>query len=163
LAALCDHAHAFLPLPQLRMSVPATSLFNIERLRRYDGPGWFLGAGFLIGLLFFASWLHARPDEGRHALRARGNGVVGMNAPDADAGGVLGDITGGELRAGAAHTTLREGDFFYSEPDADNGEEAGNRSPRSHPTRTSTSRWCRMPTRWRWARTSASRRRRKAR
>jgi len=111
------------------MSVPATSLFNIERLRRYDGPGWFLGAGFLIGLLFFASWLHARPDEGRHALRARGNGVVGMNAPDADAGGVLGDITGGELRAGAAHTTLREGDFFYSEPDADNGEEAGDQEP----------------------------------
>jgi hypothetical protein len=101
------------------MSVPATTFFNIEKLRRYDGPGWFLGGGFLVGLVFFMVWLHARPDEGRHALRARGNGVVGMNAPDADAGGVLGDITGGELRPGAASVSTRDDDFFSSESDAD--------------------------------------------
>ena len=37
------------------MSVPATTLFNIERLRRYDGPGWFLGGGFVAGTLFVDS------------------------------------------------------------------------------------------------------------
>ena len=29
--------------PATRMSVPATTLFNIENLRRFDGPGIFLG------------------------------------------------------------------------------------------------------------------------
>jgi hypothetical protein len=107
------------------MSVPAPSVFNIEKLRRYDGPGWFLGAGFLVGLLFFMVWLHSRPDEGTHALRARGNGVVGMNAPDAADGGVLGDITGGELRPGAATLTSRNEDFFSSEADTE-ADEAGD-------------------------------------
>jgi hypothetical protein len=107
------------------MSVPATSLFNIEKLRRYDGPGWFLGAGVLVGLLFFMVWLHSRPDEGRHALRARGNGVVGMNAPDEGAGGVLGDITGGELRPGAAKLSSSGEDFFHGETDSESETQDG--------------------------------------
>jgi len=83
------------------MPVSPTTLFNIETLRRYDGPGWFLGGGFLAGLLCFAVWAHGRHDGGRHALQARGNGVVGMAAPDDANKGVLGDITGA-LHPGAA-------------------------------------------------------------
>ena len=105
------------------MSVPATTFFNIERLRRYDGPGWFLAGGFVLGLLFFVAWAASRPDDGRHALRARGNGVVGMDAPDTANGGVLDDITG-ELRAGAAAGPQRNDDFFQGGADAqEEGEE----------------------------------------
>jgi hypothetical protein len=75
-------------------SPASTTLFNIHALRRYDGPGWFLGVGFLAGLLCFAVWVHGRRDDGRHALQARGNGVVGMETPDDASKGVLGDITG---------------------------------------------------------------------
>ena len=106
------------------MSVPATQLFNIEKLRRYNGPGVFLGAGFLLGLLVFAIWLHGRPDDGKHALRARGNGVVGMEAPDGGNGGVLDDITG-ELRAGSAGALQRNDDFFTSEADEESEGEEG--------------------------------------
>ena len=107
MAALCENPR--------RMSVPAATFFNIEKLRRYDGPGWFLGGGFVAGLLFFMVWVGSRPDEGRHALQARGNGVVGMSAPDG-AGGVLDDITG-ELRPGAASASQRDEDFFNTEVD----------------------------------------------
>jgi len=118
------------------MSVASTTLFNIERLRRYDGPGWFLGAGFLLGLVFFLVWLHGRPDTGTHALHARGNGVVGMEAPDSDPSGVLGDITGG-ARPGSANNVQRGEDFFEGEadenaqadPDAENVAEDGVLAP----------------------------------
>lgn len=99
------------------MSVPATTVFNIDSLRRFDGPGIFLGAGFVAGLLVFAMWLAAQPDHGRPALHARGNGVVGANGVEATDRGVLGDITG-ELRAGASSAAASNGSFFYSEPDA---------------------------------------------
>ena len=124
LAVLCDHAHAFHRFRFTRMSVPATTFFNIETLRRYDGPGIFLGAGFVAGLLVFAMWLSAQPDQGRPALHARGNGVVGANGVEANERGVLGDITG-ELRAGASSAAARDESFFYSEPDADEAGEGG--------------------------------------
>ena len=104
------------------MSVPATTLFNIERLRRYDGPGWFLGGGFAAGLLCFLVWVGSRPDDERGALRARGNGVVGMAAPDEAGGGVLDDITG-ELRAGAARGIERNDDLFFNEPEPESDGE----------------------------------------
>src|SRR5436190_7868565 len=87
--------------PVTRMSVPATTLFNIENLRRFDGPAIFLGGGFVAGLLVFALWLSAQPDHDKAPLHARGNGVVGTDGVEAGDRGVLGDITG-ELRAGAA-------------------------------------------------------------
>jgi hypothetical protein len=95
-----------------RMPAPSTTLFNIHSLRRYDGPGWFLGTGFLAGLLCFAVWAHGRQDDGRHALQARGNGVVGMETPDDASKGVLGDITG-KMHPGA-DSGLAGGDFFDS-------------------------------------------------
>jgi hypothetical protein len=98
------------------MSVPAARLFNIETLRRYDGPAWFLGAGFVAGLLCFAVWVHGRPDGGRHAPQARGNGVVGMSTTDEGGRGVLGDITG-KLHPGAAAAELRSDDLFSNESD----------------------------------------------
>jgi hypothetical protein len=106
------------------MSVPATTVFNIESLRRLDGPGMFLGGGFVAGLLVFALWLSAQPDQGRPALQARGNGVVGANGVEAPDRGVLGDITG-ELRAGAESPAEREDSFFYSAPDAGEAGVAG--------------------------------------
>lgn len=105
------------------MSVPAATVFNIESLRRFDGPGIFLGAGFVAGLLVFAIWLSAQPDHGRPALHARGNGVVGANGVEAPDRGVLGDITG-ELRAGAGSASAPDDSFFYSEPDADESTDA---------------------------------------
>jgi len=104
--------------PATRMSVPATTLFNIESLRRFDGPGMFLGGGFVAGLLVFALWLSAQPDRDKAPLHARGNGVVGADGVEARDRGVLGDITG-ELRAGAASGASRDDSSFYSEPDAD--------------------------------------------
>jgi hypothetical protein len=94
------------------MPAPATTLFNIEALRRHDGPAVFLGGGFLAGLLCFAVWVHGRPDGGRHALQARGNGVVGMESPDANKG-VLGDITG-TMHPGA-NSQVASGDLFGSD------------------------------------------------
>jgi hypothetical protein len=79
----------------MRMSVPATTFFNVERLRRYDGPQYFLAGGFLVGLLIFFAWLSTRPDTGKHSLHARGNGVVSAEAMAEPGRSVLGDITGG--------------------------------------------------------------------
>ena len=98
-----------------RMPAPATTLFNIETLRRFDGPAWFLGGGFLAGLLCFAVWVHGRHDGGRHALQAKGNGVVGMETPDANKG-VLDDITGSP-RPGASSAQVN--DDLFSTGDAD--------------------------------------------
>jgi hypothetical protein len=100
------------------MSVPAANVFNIDKVRRYDGPAIFLGGGFLAGMLIFLLWLSAQPDDGKQALRARGNGMVGASGMEASAGGgVLDDITG-DLRAGAP-AGARSGDsYFYSEADA---------------------------------------------
>ena len=112
------------------MSVPGTTFFNIERLRRYDGPGFFLGGGFLAGLLLFVLWLSAQPDDGRHALRARGNGVVGAKGMEAPGGGVLDDITG-DLRAGASAGEQRE-DSYFDNADADaeiDADEGGALAP----------------------------------
>jgi len=97
------------------MPAPATTLFNIETLRRFDGPAWFLGGGFLAGLLCFAVWVHGRHDGGRHALQAKGNGVVGMETPDANKG-VLDDITGSP-RPGASSAQVN--DDLFSTGDAD--------------------------------------------
>ena len=106
------------------MSVPATTFFNIETLRRYDGPGIFLGAGFLAGLLVFALWLSMQPRQGRDPLHARGNGVVAAGAADAPDRGVLGDITG-DLRAGARSADSRDDSYFSGEPDAGEEEQDG--------------------------------------
>ena len=101
------------------MSVPATTtFFNVHKLRRYDGPGWFLGYGFAAGLLVFLVWLGGRPDHDRQAVRAQGNGVAGEGALEAPGDGVLGGITG-ELRAGAASDSGRDDSFFYSEAESD--------------------------------------------
>ena len=104
------------------MSVPAATFFNVHKLRRFDGPGWFLGYGFAAGLLVFLVWLAGRPDDGRQAVRAQGNGVAGASALEAPGGGVLGGITG-ELRTGAASDEGRDDSFIYSEAEADENAE----------------------------------------
>lgn len=98
------------------MSVPASNFFNMRSLRRYDGPGFFLGGGFVVGMLVFLVWMASLPDDERGALRARGNGVVGASAPAAPGGGVLGDITGegAAARSGAA----KSDPDFYAQDDA---------------------------------------------
>jgi len=106
------------------MSVPATTFFNIEKLRRHDGPALFLGGGFLAGLLIFLLWLSAQPDDGKKARRARGNGGGGANGMEAPGRGVLDDITG-DLRPGAPAAKERGDSFFYGEADADAEAPAG--------------------------------------
>jgi len=100
------------------MPVASTTLFNIQRLRRYNGPLWFLGYGAVAGLLLFVLWYAHLPSHGREAVHAAGNGVVGAGAPAAQGDGVLGGITG-ELRAGAASDEGGDSSFFDSEADAD--------------------------------------------
>jgi hypothetical protein len=106
------------------MSVPATTFFNIDKLRRHDGPALFLGGGFLAGLLVFAVWLSVQPDDGKQVLRARGNGVVGANGMQTPGGGVLDEITG-DLRAGAPAESPRDESYFFGEGEAETQAEAG--------------------------------------
>jgi len=103
------------------MSVPATTFFNIERLRRYDGPEIFLGVGFVAGLVIFLAWAAAQPDDDRQRLRARGNGVVGAEAMAEPGRSVLGDITGD---APSPAARAREESYFFSEEDGDDEAQA---------------------------------------
>jgi hypothetical protein len=117
------------------MSVPSTTFFNIHKLRRFDGPGWFLGYGFAAGLLVFLVWFAGRPSADRHAVHAQGNGAVGANGLQAPGDGVLGGITG-ELRAGAASNDSRDDSFFVSEGDTDAeaaAQEEGALAPEEYP------------------------------
>jgi hypothetical protein len=105
------------------MSVPATTFFNVERLRRYDGPEFFLGGGFLAGLLIFLVWVSAQPDDDKHRLRARGNGIVGAQAIAQPGGSVLGGITGGTPGAGAADDAHDDSYFFSNADEQDQSGE----------------------------------------
>lgn len=98
------------------MSVPASNFFNMRNLRRYDGPGFFLGGGFVAGLLLFLAWAASLPEDDRGALRARGNGAVGAGMPAAPDRGVLGDITGEAAQARSAASAADPD--FHSQDDA---------------------------------------------
>lgn len=71
--------------------------FSLDRLRKYNGPEFFLGGGFVAGLLLFLIWLSLLPESERRYLGsppvAGGNTALGLQSP---AQGVLGGITGGE-------------------------------------------------------------------
>ena len=99
------------------MSVPGTTL-TFYPLRRYDTPMILLGAGFLAGLLVFCVWLWQRPNDGREAVRARGNGEITTEL-GADAGGVLSGITGESGRGSAFITSGDEGNSFFEEEPMD--------------------------------------------
>jgi hypothetical protein len=89
------------------MSVPA-HIFNLQNLRRFDGPEYFLGGGFLAGLLVFLIWLAGAPDHGPRSLRAHEGGeatVGGLAAPD---DGVLSGITGESAAPGRAATVTND-------------------------------------------------------
>ena len=107
------------------MSVPATTL-SFYPLRRYDSPRFFLGAGFVAGLLLFCVWLWTLPDHDRRTLRARGNGAVVAGAVEPGASGVLSGITGESARGGNFITSEGDGDsaFFSEASDEESGLDA---------------------------------------
>lgn len=96
------------------MSVPATIL-SFQRLRRFDGPEFFLGAGFLAGLLAFLVWLAMLPDDGRRSLRARGAANATGDAIAAPGQGVLSGITGESGRGGRAAIVSGDDPAFFDE------------------------------------------------
>ena len=105
------------------MSVPATTFFNIQKLRRFDGPQYFLAGGFLAGLLVFAVWMARLPDHGQHGVHARGNGVAGSSEMAEPGSSVLDDITGGARGPGDASGSRGDTDV-PGEVDADIDAEA---------------------------------------
>ena len=107
-----------------RMSVPATTFFNVERLRRYDGPEFFLGVGFVAGLLIFLAWVSTLPDDDRQRLRARGNGVVGTEAMAEPGRSVLGEITGDAGASAPPAARAREDAFAFGEGGAESEADA---------------------------------------
>lgn len=109
------------PQHDARMSVPATIL-NFQRLRRFDGPEFFLGGGFLAGLLVFLVWLATLPDDGKRSLRARGAGDATADAIAAPGRGVLSGITGQSRRSGRAATSSGEESGFFGEEAATEDE-----------------------------------------
>lgn len=84
---------------------------SFDRLRRYDGPGYFLGGGFVAGLLLFLAWLSMRPDQDRQSLHAREGNGGDPGALVAPGRGVLGGITGAGAagRPGAAISSTDSG------------------------------------------------------
>ena len=84
------------------MSVPESSMLSMHKLRRFDGPQYFLGGGFAAGLLVFLVWLASLPGHDRHAAQSAGNGDAEAGAIAAPGAGVLSGITGEDTHAGAS-------------------------------------------------------------
>jgi len=114
---MCHHSHLSAALRTRAHPMPQSSI-SFDRLRRYDGPGFFLGGGFVAGLLLFLVWLSMRPDHDRHSLHAHENGAGGDSALVAPGQGVLSGITGqgDSARPGAG---ISAGDAGAPDQDAD--------------------------------------------
>jgi hypothetical protein len=87
------------------MFVPSNH-FDFQKLRRFNGPATFVGAGFLLGLLVFLVWLASQPDRGSRSSGTGDDGVDVTGALVAPGDGVLGGITGESAsRSGVAETS----------------------------------------------------------
>ncbi|MEO8162096.1 MAG: hypothetical protein ABI588_11820 [Arenimonas sp.] len=102
------------------MSVPVHHIVS-ERLRRLDGPEFFLGGGFLGGVLVFLVWLAMLPDHGRHSLRPSDRGDAAAGGLASPGQGVLSGITG---QSGGAATTAQVDQGSSVFEDGQNGDDA---------------------------------------
>src|SRR4249919_3752208 len=84
--------------------------FDWRNLRRFSGPQYFLGGGFLAGLLVFLVWLAGVPAHDPHSLHARNNGDESAGGLSAPGDGVLSGITG-DGRAHASVSGVPDNDF----------------------------------------------------
>jgi hypothetical protein len=86
------------------------SRFHFEQLKKYNGPGLFLGGGFAAGFLIFLFWLAVHPSSDKQTLAAQPAAGAGtaIDPLSADAG-VLNGITGAaNVGQRAAITTTPE-------------------------------------------------------
>jgi hypothetical protein len=97
-----------------------SSRFHFEQLKKYNGPGVFLGGGFAAGFLLFLFWLAMHPASDKQSLAAQpvAGATTAIDPLSADAG-VLNGISGAaNVGQRATLTTTPDEDSLASDDQA---------------------------------------------